>query len=55
MNDLFSEGTDLEKKLYVTIREYNSFDKNKLTELLSDSIQALQQQIRLWMHTYLMI
>ncbi len=39
MNSLFSKGTDLEKKLYVTIREYNSFDKNKLTELLSDSIQ----------------
>ena len=39
MHALFSEGTDLEKKLYVTIREYNSFDKNKLTELLSDSIK----------------
>ena len=38
MNGLFSEGTDLERKLYVTIREYNSFDKTKLTELLSDSI-----------------
>ena len=38
MNGLFSEGIDLEKKLYVTIREYNSFDKNKLNELLSDSI-----------------
>ena len=39
MNGLFSKGTDLERKLYVTIREYNSFDKNKLTELLSDSIK----------------
>jgi hypothetical protein len=39
MSGLFSEGTDLEKKLYITIREYNSFDKNKLTELLSDSIK----------------
>ena len=38
MNGLFSKGTDIEKKLYLTIREYNSFDKNKLTELLSDSI-----------------
>jgi uncharacterized tellurite resistance protein B-like protein len=38
MNGLFAEGTDLERKLYVTIREYNSFDKTKLTELLSDSI-----------------
>jgi uncharacterized tellurite resistance protein B-like protein len=39
MNNLFSKDTDLEKKLYSTIREYNSFDKNKLSELLSDSIQ----------------
>ena len=39
MNNLFSKGTDLEKKLYGTIREYNSFDKHKLSELLSDSIQ----------------
>jgi uncharacterized tellurite resistance protein B-like protein len=39
MNNLFSEGTDLEKKLYITIREYNSFDKDKMTELLSESIK----------------
>ena len=39
MNGLFSANTDLEKKLYQTIRDYNSFDKNKLTELFSDSIQ----------------
>jgi uncharacterized tellurite resistance protein B-like protein len=39
MNGLFSKGTDIEKKLYLTIREYNSFDKTKLTELLSDSIK----------------
>ena len=39
MKGLFTKDTDVEKKLYVTIREYNSFDKNKLTELLSDSFR----------------
>ena len=39
MKGLFTKDTDVEKKLYVTIREYNSFDKNKLTELLSDSFK----------------
>jgi hypothetical protein len=39
MNTLFPANTDLEKKLYLTIRDYNSFDKNKLTELFSDSIE----------------
>lgn len=38
MNTLFAEGTDLEKKLYGAIREYNSFDKSKLTELFTGSI-----------------
>jgi uncharacterized tellurite resistance protein B-like protein len=38
MNALFAEGTDLEKKLYLAIREYNSFDKSKLSELFTSSI-----------------
>ena len=38
MNTLFAEGTDLEKKLYIAIREYNSFDKSKLNELFAGSI-----------------
>ncbi len=38
MKNLFPANTDLERKLYLTIREYNSFDMNKLTELFSDSI-----------------
>ena len=37
MARLFPEGTDLEKKLYLAIREYNSFDRNKLNELCKDS------------------
>jgi hypothetical protein len=37
MKHLFPEGTDLERKLYHTIREYNNFDKSKLNELMEDS------------------
>lgn len=37
MARLFPEGTDLEKKLYQTIREYNSFDKSKINDLCKDS------------------
>lgn len=44
MNSLFAEGTDLEKKLYRAIREYNSFDKTKLTELFTESIEHFSKQ-----------
>jgi len=44
MNTLFAEGTDLEKKLYSAIREYNSFDKSKLTELFTDSIEHFSKK-----------
>lgn len=37
MSGLYPEGTDFEKKLYLAIREYNTFDKAKLTEVLNDS------------------
>jgi uncharacterized tellurite resistance protein B-like protein len=37
MQRLFPDGTDLEKKLYQAIREYNSFDQSRLTELLRDT------------------
>lgn len=39
MNDLFVDGTDMEKKLYRAIREYNSFDKSKLNELFEDTFK----------------
>jgi len=44
MNTLYEQGTDLEKKLYGAIREYNSFDKSKLAVLFSDSIQHFTKQ-----------
>jgi hypothetical protein len=37
MARLFPAGTDLEKKLYLAIREYNAFDRSKLDELCRDS------------------
>jgi uncharacterized tellurite resistance protein B-like protein len=37
MTKLFPPGTDLEKKLYQTIREYNSFDKSRITDLFRDT------------------
>jgi len=39
MASLFPAGTDIEKKLYGTIREYNAFNKTKLDDLFSASIQ----------------
>lgn len=38
MTQLFPAGTDLERKLYRAIREYNSFDASRITELLRDSL-----------------
>ena len=52
MSNLFSSNTDLEKKLYLTIREYNSFDKNKLTELFADSIQHFSKKSPVDAHLY---
>lgn len=37
MMTLFPAGTDFEKKLYTTIRTYNSFDKSKLNDLFEDT------------------
>lgn len=39
MTKLFPAGTDFERKLYLAIREYNSFDKSKLNELWKESFQ----------------
>lgn len=39
MSGLYPEGTDIERKLYQTIREYNSFDKSKLAELFEETLR----------------
>jgi uncharacterized tellurite resistance protein B-like protein len=39
MKRLYPEGTDIEQKLYMTIREYNTFDRSKLTDLFQRSIE----------------
>lgn len=40
---LFEENADIEKKLYLAIREYNSFDKSKLSELFSSSFKHFSE------------
>ena len=52
MNTLFAEGTDLEKKLYSAIREYNSFDKSKLTELFAGSIEHFSKKSAVEAHLF---
>ena len=46
MTRMFPSGTDIEKKLYGTIREYNSFDKTKLDDLFSASIEHFKSDVR---------
>jgi uncharacterized tellurite resistance protein B-like protein len=38
MGGLYPEGTDIEKKLYQTIREYNAFDKSNLGDLFEKTL-----------------
>ena len=41
---LFPQGTDMEKKLYQAIREYNGLDKTKMTDILKDSFAKFGDQ-----------
>ena len=43
MHALFPEGTDLEKKLYRAIRDYNNFDKSRLDALFMVPSAAIRQ------------
>lgn len=45
VSKLFPGNTDPEKKLYATLRQYNSFDKSKLYELVRDSLNHFKDQI----------
>ena len=42
MHALFPEGTDLEKKLYRAIRDYNNFDKSRLDALFKDTFEKFR-------------
>lgn len=44
MKDLFPEETDFEKKLYGTIRQYNTFDKAKLGDFLQASLDHFAEK-----------
>lgn len=39
MTSLYPNKIDFDKKLYLTLREYKTFDKNKLPELFSDTFK----------------
>lgn len=40
---LLEKDADIEKKLYLAIREYNSFDKSKLADLFRDSFKHFHE------------
>jgi hypothetical protein len=40
---LFEKDADIEKKLYIAIREYNSFEHSKLGELFRDSFKHFSE------------
>ena len=42
MLGLFPKGTDLEQKLYRTIRDYNDFDKTQLDTLFKDTFKKFR-------------
>jgi uncharacterized tellurite resistance protein B-like protein len=37
MKRIFPSDVDMEKKLYLTIKEYNAFDQSKIQELIKDT------------------
>ncbi|HEY9049222.1 MAG TPA: TerB family tellurite resistance protein [Ohtaekwangia sp.] len=47
MAGLYPAGTDIERKLYSAIREYNSFDKEKLNDLFHKTVQHFGQEQQL--------
>lgn len=42
MPALFPKGTDMEQKLYRTIRDYNNFDKSQLDSLFKDTFEKFK-------------
>ena len=42
MTRIFPKETDMEKKLYHALREYNTFDKSKIDELIKDTFHEFQ-------------
>ncbi|HTE33398.1 MAG TPA: TerB family tellurite resistance protein [Chryseolinea sp.] len=44
MGKLYPENTDLERKLYGAIREYNSFDRSRLNEMIESSLKHFSNE-----------
>ncbi|SKC82760.1 tellurite resistance TerB family protein [Ohtaekwangia koreensis] len=47
MASLYPDGTDIERKLYTAIREYNSFDSAKLSDLFLQTVKHFGQEQQL--------
>jgi hypothetical protein len=43
ISGMFEKDADIERKLYVAIRQYNSFDKSNLVELFRDSFKHFSE------------
>jgi hypothetical protein len=43
ISGMFEKDADIERKLYVAIRQYNSFDKSSLVELFRDSFKHFSE------------
>lgn len=52
MKEIF-DGEDVEKKLYVAIREYNTFDRAKLNELFKDTFSHFNEDQNLSKNNFL--
>jgi uncharacterized tellurite resistance protein B-like protein len=45
MTQLFPVGTDLEQKLYTTLKQYNSFNPENLKSLFNHSFEHFKEQV----------
>jgi uncharacterized tellurite resistance protein B-like protein len=52
ISELFDENADIERKLYIAIREYNSFDKTKLSQFFRDSFTHFRQDASIQKGTF---
>ena len=52
ISGMFDDDTDIERKLYLTIREYNSFDKVELPQLFQDSFKHFGEDESIQKNTF---
>ena len=52
ISGMFDDDIDIERKLYITIREYNSFDKVELPKLFRESFKHFAQDEKIQKNTF---